>query len=76
MASGHCGPRVPLVSVPSPPVLLLRLLAHVSPKRESLFLKEEGECDEAPRAQRLLLLSLCARATGVLSVLLIIASIY
>lgn len=57
------------------PVLLPRLLALVSPKRDSLFLKEEGEWDEAPRAQRCCFCHY-VHTTGVLSVLLIIASIY
>lgn len=55
-----------------------RLLAHIPPKRESLFLKEKGECDgspKRPRTQRCCFWH-CARVTRVLSLLLTIASIY
>lgn len=41
-------------------VVLPRLLAHVSPKGESLFLEEEGEWDAAPKTPLLLTLCTCS----------------
>lgn len=58
----HCGLGVPLLSVPFLACGSTRLLAHISPKGESLFLEEEGEWDGGPKTP--LLLTLCACSWG------------
>lgn len=42
IAGGHRGAGVPWCQFLLWPLVLPRLLAHVSPKRESLFLEEES----------------------------------